>query len=85
MNQANLQNSPSSMQVATGAFSRLAARGIGFIHNLLACWIERHNQEADIERAIEHLHRLTDEQLRDMGITRDDINHVVRYGKQENV
>lgn len=38
-------------------------------------------REAEYHDAARHLHKLTDEQLRDMGITRMDIHHVVRYGK----
>ena len=42
---------------------------------------KRQSCETEIREAIEHLHDLTDEQLRDMGITRMDIAHVVRHGK----
>ena len=42
---------------------------------------KRQNEEARIQQAISHLRSLTDEQLRDMGITRMDIARVVRYGK----
>ena len=37
--------------------------------------------ETEVLEAIQHLHDLTDEQLLDMGITRMDIAHVVRHGK----
>ena len=42
---------------------------------------KRQSCETEIRDAIEHLQDLTDEQLRDMGITRMDISHVVRHGK----
>lgn len=42
---------------------------------------KRQSCEAVIRKAIAHLHDLSDEQLRDMGISRMDIAHVVRYGK----
>lgn len=42
---------------------------------------KRQSSETAIHEAIQHLHSLTDEQLRDMGISRMDIAHVVRYGK----
>lgn len=41
----------------------------------------RQIKEANLRREIDHLRGLTDEQLRDMGIARPDIAHVVRYGK----
>lgn len=37
--------------------------------------------EAEKSKAIEHLHGLTDEQLRDIGITRMDISRAVRLGR----
>lgn len=44
--------------------------------------IEKWQREHEIETAIAQMRGLTDEQLRDMGITYDDIPHVVRYGKE---
>lgn len=38
--------------------------------------------EAENRKAIEHLHGLTDAQLRDLGITRMDITRAVRFGKE---
>jgi len=43
----------------------------------------RQARAAEDRKAIEHLQALSDAQLRDMGITRMDISHVVRFGKQE--
>ena len=37
--------------------------------------------EAENRKAIEHLHTVTNEQLRDIGITRMDISRAVRLGK----
>ena len=41
----------------------------------------RSRREYEMNHAIEHLRRLTDAQLRDLGITRADIVEVVRNGK----
>ena len=43
--------------------------------------LEESRRAAEINRAIEHLQRLTDAQLRDMGIARADISDVVRNGR----
>jgi len=42
----------------------------------------RQAQEIEIRRDTEHLYSLTDEQLRDIGITRMDIPRAVRFGKE---
>ena len=44
--------------------------------------MRKQKQENNIRRDIEHLRSLTDGQLSDIGITRMDIPHVVRYGKE---
>jgi hypothetical protein len=43
----------------------------------------KHSLEAENRRATEHLHTLTDEQLRDIGITRMDISRAVRLGRDK--
>jgi uncharacterized protein YjiS (DUF1127 family) len=57
---------------------RTAIRGI---RGMLVEARKRQIYNTEIREATEHLHGLTDEQLRDMGITRMDIAHVVRHGK----
>ena len=52
----------------------------GVMAKLKAFWDEQRRQ-AEYHDAARRLHSLTDEQLRDMGITRMDIHHVVRHGK----
>lgn len=59
--------------IFTRMFYQLRKRG----HALIEKW----QREYEIEESIIHLRSLTNEQLSDMGITRDDIPHVVRYGK----
>ena len=47
------------------------------IDNLRRRWM----REDEERRAIAHLRQLTDAQLRDMGITREEIVHAVRFGR----
>ncbi len=61
----------------TGLFAG-AIRGL---RRYLAESSREHSRETEIRKAIEHLHTLTDEHLRDIGITRMDISRVVRFGK----
>ena len=54
------------------------------IHGLKGKIVEAYSRqlrETEIQDAAEHLNGLTDVQLLDMGITRMDISHVVRHGK----
>ena len=56
------------------------------IHGLKGKLIDAYNRqlrEIELQDATEHLHGLTDEHLLDMGITRMDISHVVRHGKDQ--
>ena len=57
---------------------RTAIRGL---KGILAEARKRQAHNTEIGKATKHLHGLTDDQLRDMGITRMDIAHVVRHGK----
>jgi uncharacterized protein YjiS (DUF1127 family) len=59
----------------------LFARSIRGLRRYLAESSRKHSLEAENRKAIEHLHSLTDEHLRDIGITRMDISRVVRFGK----
>ena len=60
----------------------LFTRAISGLRNYLAESSRQQVLEAQIRKAIEHLHTLTDEQLRDMGITRTGISRAVRYGRE---
>ena len=44
--------------------------------------LKAYAREAEIRKAIEHLQALSDEQLGDIGITRQDITRAVRLGKE---
>ncbi len=57
------------------------ARSIRALLHYLAASSHKHALEAENLKAIEHLHTLTDEQLRDIGIMRMDISRAVRLGK----
>ncbi len=59
--------------IFTRMFYQLRQRG----HALIEKWQREH----EIEASIVHLRSLSNGQLRDLGITRDDIPHVVRCGK----
>ena len=59
----------------------LLARSIRGLRHYLAASSRKQALEAEILKAIKHLHTLTDEQLRDIGITRMDISRAVRLGK----
>ena len=61
----------------TGLFKR----AIDVLRHYLAESSRKQALEAENRKAIEHLHTLTDEQLRDIGITRMDISHAVRLGR----
>ena len=63
---------------------------IGAIEGLLRrlrAWLAGIDRERRIRhqnaKAIAHLHSLTDGQLRDIGITRMDIEQAVRFGRDE--
>jgi uncharacterized protein YjiS (DUF1127 family) len=57
------------------------ARAIHDLRRYLAESSRRQACEAENRKAMGHLHALTDEQLRDIGISRMDISRAVRFGK----
>ena len=59
----------------------LFTRVINGLQNFLTERIAKQALEAENSHAIEHLHTLTDAQLRDIGITRMDISRAVRLGR----
>lgn len=60
---------------------------IDSVMHRIRVWLARVNRERYIEhesaRAIAHLRDLSDSQLRDIGITRPDIERAVRGGRDE--
>ncbi len=60
----------------------LLARAVRGLRDYIAESSHQHSIEAENRKAIEHLHSLTDEHLRDIGITRMDISRAVRFGKE---
>lgn len=56
-------------------------RSLRHIRSYLAEVRRKQAKEYVIRRDTEHLYSLTDEQLRDLGITRMDIPRAVRFGK----
>jgi uncharacterized protein YjiS (DUF1127 family) len=64
-----------------GANAGILGRTLRHIRNYLAEVGRRQALEFEIRRDIEHLYSQTDEQLRDIGITRMDIPRAVRFGK----
>jgi uncharacterized protein YjiS (DUF1127 family) len=74
-------NSASTYDSAKRSEDNLFQRAYRATHRYVAEKQRRYALEREIDQAIEHLHRLTDDQLRDMGITRMDIEHAVRHGK----
>ena len=67
--------------IPQGSNEGLIKRAIAGIKGKLIEAHNRQSRETELQHAAEHLHRLTDEQLLDMGITRMDISDVVRHGK----
>lgn len=59
----------------------LLARAFRGLRHILVESSREQVVEADNRKWIRHLHTLTDEQLRDIGITRMDISRAVRLGK----
>ena len=59
----------------------LFTRVINGLRSFLAGRSDKQALETEKKKAIEHLHSLTDEQLRDIGITRMDISRAVRLGR----
>ena len=64
-----------------GANSGILGRTLRHIHSYLAEVRRKQAQEYVIRRDTEHLYSLTDDQLRDIGITRMDIPRAIRFGK----
>jgi uncharacterized protein YjiS (DUF1127 family) len=64
-----------------GANAGILGRTLRHIRSYLAEVRRRQTLEIEIRRDTEHLYSLTDEQLRDIGITRMDIPRAVRFGK----
>jgi len=64
-----------------GANAGILGRTLRHIRSYLTEVRCRQALEIEIRRSTEHLYSLTDEQLRDMGITRMDIPRAVRFGK----
>lgn len=65
-----------------GANAGILERTLRHIRSYLAEVRRKQAQEYVIRRDTEHLYSLTDEQLRDIGITRMDIPHAIRFGKE---
>lgn len=87
MNRQTLQNCASpGISIPSSGNLRDARPGSGLLRpwQALSAWLrglrERWEREGDIEKSIAHLRGLSDGQLRDMGIGRDDIARVVRHG-----
>jgi len=59
----------------------LLVRFIRGLQYYLAASSRKQAIETENSKAIKHLHTLTDEQLRDIGITRMDISRAVRLGR----
>lgn len=59
------------------------AGAVRALRDYVAASFRRQARVAEDRRAIEHLQSLSDAQLRDMGITRMDISHAVKFGKQD--
>jgi len=59
----------------------LLARAIHDLRHYLVASLRKQAFKAETRNAIEHLHSLTDEHLRDIGITRMDISRAVRLGR----
>ncbi len=64
-----------------GANAGILGRALRHLRSYLAEVRRSQTLENGIRRDTEHLHSLTDEQLRDIGITRMDIPRAVRFGK----
>lgn len=73
--------SAESSQLFLGANLGILGRTLHRIRSYLAEVRRKQEQEYVIRRDTEHLYSLTDEQLRDIGITRMDIPRAVRFGK----
>ena len=78
----NLANTQKAVSLFPGANAGILGRALQHIRSYYAEVRRRQAQEIEIRRDIEHLYSLTDEQLRDIGITRMDISRAVRYGKE---
>jgi uncharacterized protein YjiS (DUF1127 family) len=59
----------------------LLARTVRGLQHYLAESNRKQAFEAENRKSIEHLHTLSDENLRDIGITRMDISRAVRLGR----
>ena len=59
----------------------LLARIIHDLRHYLVASFRKQAFEAETRNSIEHLHSLTDEHLRDIGIMRMDISRAVRLGR----
>ena len=83
MNRLSIQNLSVTRNAAPG-FDSLRALGRlgGYFRRYVSRRLELWRREDEIDRAIEHLRRLTDAQLRDLDLRRADIEQVVRYGKE---
>ena len=64
-----------------GANAGIFGRAFHHLRSYLAEVRRRQVLENEIRRDTEHLYSLTDEQLRDIGITRMDVPRAVRFGK----
>lgn len=52
------------------------------VRHLVVEFDRKHRLEYEHRKAVAQLKSLTDEQLRDIGIARPDIEHAVRHGKK---
>ena len=93
MNNRYLQNPARLVKLAHGpsadsSFGRPAGlvnaveKALGRIYRVILDINRKHELEYRNRRAIAHLESLTDEQLRDVGIQRPDIERAVRLGKE---
>ena len=73
--------STESSWLFSDANAGIFGRTLRYVHSYLSEVRRRQTLENRICRDTEHLYSLTDEQLRDIGITRMDIPRAVRFGK----
>lgn len=89
-----LQNLPSSPAYAHSGNEEAGflphkgdARAIESIWRRFCGWLagidRKRSAEYETARTIEHLHKLSDSQLRDIGIVRPDIERAVRFGRDQ--
>ena len=78
----NFAKTQKTVSLFPGANRGILERVLQPIRGYLAEVRCRQSQEIEIRRATEHLYSMTDEQLRDIGITRMDIPRAVRFGKE---